>query len=218
MKKWNKKQFYLSTIVIFLPMVVGFLLWNHLPDRLTTHWGASGEADGSMGKFAAITVVPTIIFVMHLFCLFMVHLDPKVDAQSAKALLIVYWAMPLTSLFAGFMVLGSAAVSTLKALNYLNLFLGILFLLTGNYLPKCRQNSMLGIRLPWTLTDEENWNKTHRLGGRVCMAGGALLALCAFLPARVQLFALVGMMAVILAVVSGYSYWLYRGGRSRDGF
>ena len=54
MKKWNKKWFIISTVVIFLPMIAGFLMWNRLPDRLITHWNAAGEADGSMGKFAAV--------------------------------------------------------------------------------------------------------------------------------------------------------------------
>jgi len=48
MKKWNKKLFIITTIVIFLPMIAGFLMWDRLPDRLITHWNAAGEADGSM--------------------------------------------------------------------------------------------------------------------------------------------------------------------------
>ena len=47
------------------------------------------------------------------------------------------------------------------------LFMGILFLVIGNYLPKCKQNYTIGIKLPWTLNDEENWNKTHRFAGVV---------------------------------------------------
>ena len=210
MKKWNKKQFLISSIVIFLPMIVGFLMYNRLPDRLTTHWGASGEADGTMGKFAAITVVPALIFVMHLFCLFMTHLDPKTETQSEKALLIVYWAMPVTSLFAGCMVLGSAMVKALNAMSALSLFLGILFILMGNYLPKCKQNSVLGIRLPWTLIDEENWRKTHRLGGYAFIIGGIVLTLCAFLPAGYQFFALIAVMLITTIVIAAYSHRLHK--------
>ena len=121
MKKWNKKLFYITSFVIFIPMIVGFLMWNRLPDRLITHWNAMGEPDGSMGKLAAILSLPIFIFVMHLFCLFMTHLDPKADAQSKKALLVAYWAMPLTSIFAGIMVLGNAIGSTFQPMNWMNL-------------------------------------------------------------------------------------------------
>lgn len=210
MKKWNKKQFIITTIVIFLPMIAGFLMWNRLPESLTTHWGASGEADGSMGKFAAITSIPGIIFAMHLFCLFMVQLDPKVDAQSEKALLVAYWAMPLTSLFAGFMVLGSAMRSTFQPMNWLNLFFGILFMICGNYLPKCRQNSTLGIRLPWTLTDEENWRRTHRLGGYAFLSGGLILLMSSFLGAALQLPLMMVVLLSICLLTTLYSYKLHK--------
>ena len=210
MKRWNKKHFIISTIVIFLPMIAGFLMWNRLPERMTTHWGAGGEADGTMGKFAAITGIPGIIFAMHLFCLFMVHLDPKVDAQSEKALLVAYWAMPLTSLFAGIMVLGNAMGSTFQPMNWLNLFFGILFIIAGNYLPKCRQNGTLGIRLPWTLTDEENWQKTHRLGGRLFLIGGLILLLSSFLSVGLQLPLMMVVLLSICLLTTLYSYKLHK--------
>ncbi len=208
MKKWNKKQLLISSLVIFVPMIVGFLLYNRLPDRLTTHWGASGNADGSMGKFAAITVIPTFIFVMHLFCLFMTHLAPKTETQSEKALLIVYWAMPVTSLFAGCMVLGSAMLKALNVMSILSLFLGLLFIIMGNYLPKCKQNSVLGIRLPWTLRDEENWCKTHRLGGYTFILGGVILLLGAFLPGNAQLPLMLIVPFALLFLTAVYSWKL----------
>ncbi len=52
----------------------------------------------------------------------------------------------------------------------------------GNYLPKCRQNRTVGIKLPWTLRSEANWNKTHRAAGFVWIAGGLMLIAGAFLP------------------------------------
>ena len=208
MKKWNKKWFIISTVVIFLPMIAGFLMWNRLPDRLITHWNAAGEADGSMSKFAAVTSVPAIIFVMHLFCLFMTYLDSKNAVQSPKALLIVYCVMPATSLFAGCMVLGSAVSTQLEPMNWMNLFFGILFIIVGNYLPKCKQNSVLGIRLPWTLKDEENWRKTHRLAGRVWMAGGLILLLGSFLSSTVQLPLMLSVLLALCLITTLYSFKL----------
>ena len=208
MKKWNKKWFIISTVVIFLPMIAGFLMWNRLPDRLITHWNAAGEADGSMGKFAAVTSVPAFIFVMHLFCLFMTHLDFNNEKQSPKALLIAYCAMPATSLYAGFMVLGSAVSTQLEPMNWMNLFFGILFIIVGNYLPKCKQNSVLGIRLPWTLKDEENWRKTHRLAGRLWLAGGLILLLGSFLISAVQLPLMLVVLLSLCLLPTIYSFKL----------
>lgn len=208
MKKWNKKLFYITSFVIFIPMIAGFLLWNRLPDRLITHWNAMGEPDGSMDKLAAILSLPIFIFAMHLFCLFMVHLDARNKNQSPKALAIAYWAMPITSLFGGAMMLGNAVLEQLHLLNYLNVLLGILFIIVGNYMPKCQPNGSLGIRLPWTLADEENWRKTHRFSGPVWMIGGVLLMLGAFLPEKVQMPILTGALLLVLIVTGVYSYRL----------
>ena len=208
MKKWNKKWFIISTVVIFLPMIAGFLMWNRLPDRLITHWNAAGEADGSMGKLAAVTITPAFIFIMHVFCLFMTHLDSSNEKQSPKALLIAYCAMPATSLFAGFMVLGNAISTQLQPMNWMNLFFGLLLIFIGNYLPKCTQNSVLGIRLPWTLKDEDNWQKTHRLAGRLWLAGGLILLLGSFLISAVQLPLMLVVLLSLCLLPTIYSFKL----------
>ncbi|MFQ8814402.1 MAG: SdpI family protein [Gallintestinimicrobium sp.] len=48
----------------------------------------------------------------------------------------------------------------------------------GNYLPKVKQNNTIGIRVVWSLMDEENWNATHRFSGKLWMASGILCMLC----------------------------------------
>ena len=54
-------------------------------------------------------------------------------------------------------------------------FIGIILVITGNYLPKFRRNPTIGIRLPWTLADDENWYKTHRFAAPVWMLCGIVL-------------------------------------------
>lgn len=81
------------------------------------------------------------------------------------------------------------------------IFLGILFLLIGNYLPKCKQNDTFGIRLPWTLAEEDNWNKTHRMAGMLWVVLSILMIISG-LAGYVQ-FVLV---FIIIAVAGPYFY------------
>lgn len=46
---------------------------------------------------------------------------------------------------------------------------------------KIRQNYTVGIRLPWTLSSEDNWDKTHRLAGKLWIVGGVLVLFNVFL-------------------------------------
>jgi len=88
--------------------------------------------------------------------------------------------------------------------------MGILFAVIGNYLPKTRMNSTMGIKIPWTYSSEENWNATHRFGGKVWMAGGIAIALCALLPHVWAVTAMLVLVLVLCFVPMIYSYRYYR--------
>ena len=107
------------------------------------------------------------------------------DRQSKKAIRLIFWVMPFVSLLVGGVavmieqgVSSAGALSSLMALGF-----GLMFLLLGNYMPKLRQNSFMGIRVKWTLENEANWNATHRFGGKVWVAGGFACMAGALLPA-----------------------------------
>ena len=60
--------------------------------------------------------------------------------------------------------------------------IGLLFFIIGICLPKCKRNYVIGIRIKWTLENEENWNATHHMSGKLWMFGGLLFIICSFLP------------------------------------
>ena len=89
------------------------------------------------------------------------------------------------------------------------LMLGCMFLVIGNYMPKMKQSYTLGIKLPWTLNSEENWYRTHRLGGYTFMSGGVISIIVAFLQVFWVVFVAI-LVATIIPMV--YSYMLYKKG------
>ena len=88
--------------------------------------------------------------------------------------------------------------------------MGVLFVLIGNYLPKTKQSYTLGIRLPWTLASEENWNRTHRLGGVLWVLGGLYFIVMSFFPWNLAAFLIPILLMALVPTV--YSYLLYRRG------
>jgi uncharacterized membrane protein len=87
------------------------------------------------------------------------------------------------------------------------LFMGALFVIIGNYMPKCKQSYTMGIKLPWTLDDEENWNKTHRMAGFLWVTGGVVIMATAITGALWISFVLFVPMVAVPVV---YSYLLYK--------
>lgn len=91
----------------------------------------------------------------------------------------------------------------------ISLIVGIVLLIVGNYLPKCKRNYTIGIKLPWTLDSDENWNRTHRLAGYVWTVGSILCILAALFGQMMLMLPIVILMTVIPCV---YSFILYRKG------
>ena len=108
------------------------------------------------------------------------------------------------------MVYGIALGKTWDVNSIMPIFMGILFTVIGNYLPKCTRNTTVGIRVIWALNNEENWNATHRFAGKVWVAGGLLTLSSALLPTKI------GYPIMILALLGTafgsilYSYLYYR--------
>lgn len=123
---------------------------------------------------------------------------------------VVMWIFPVLS---NVLFLMSFALSTgvrFSPGKVVSCLLGALFLVIGNYLPKCRQNSTVGIRIPWTFASEANWNATHRMAGPIWMAAGAAMLVSACFREEVMmvvLFVAVGA-AVLVPII--YSYCYYR--------
>jgi len=86
-------------------------------------------------------------------------------------------------------------------------FMGILFFVLGFILPKCKQNYTIGIKLPWTLHDEENWNKTHKLAGKLWVYGGIVMTVVGLFNLTFIFMTIIFALVIIPTV---YSYLLYR--------
>ena len=181
--KEHKGKLIFSSLLVLLPLAAGLLLWNRLPEQLPMHWNAAGQIDGWGSRLAGICLMPLFLRVIHWGCGGACFIDPKNKEQNRKALGLAIWICPVVSLLTGYMTLATALEIELLDVNTLILiFLGVLFIVIGNYLPKCKQNYTIGIRVMWALEDEENWTATHRFASRLWVGCGVVILLLAFLP------------------------------------
>ena len=213
MKQWfkeNAKRIVLSSVVTLLPMLYGILFWDKLPNSFTTHWGADGVVDGTSGKWFVVFGIPAIFLVINLLCAFCTYFDKNNREKNQKAMGVVFWIMPMLSVLINCIVYKSTESDGTDLLWIFSIIFGGLFMVMGNYMPKVAKNRTLGIKIRWTLSNEENWNKTHRLAGRIWVVGGVLMLATAFLPMKWAVGILLAIMFVIIIVPFGYSYCIYR--------
>jgi len=210
MWKEHKWKLLISTALILLPILFGLLVWKELPETMTIHWGADGVPDGTSGRGFAVFGLPVILLAVHWLCVFVTSKDPGNREQNKKMFGLVLWITPVLSLAVNAVLYFVALEREMNTMLVVFLLMGVMFAALGNYLPKCRRNYTIGIKVRWTLNNEENWNATHRVGGKIWFFAGIILLVSAFLPQSVSIPGAVTVLVLAVVVPILYSYLYYR--------
>ncbi|WP_455714175.1 SdpI family protein [Anaerosporobacter sp.] len=207
--KSMKITLILTTIICLLPILMGVFYYKELPNQLAIHFNDAGKADNYMNKPLVIFGLPIFLAVLNLFTQFRLVTDPQ-KANYPKVLLNLFrWLVPVISVGCMTYIIFFALGKDFHIGNIGSIVLGILLIFIGNYLPKCHFNYTMGIKLPWTLNNEDNWNKTHRLAGFIYVVGGVIILLSVFWP---TVYITLGVIATIVFIPMMYSFVLYRRG------
>lgn len=210
--KPNIKTELFPILIVILSLLASFYFYQSFPSQVATHWNFAGQIDDYSSREVGAFLMPTFIFGLYIMFLALPYLDPKKDRyqEFAKTYHI------FKNLIIGFMFLMYLATG-LANLGYpieigivVPLLVGILFIIMGNYMGKIKYNWFMGIRTPWTLSSENVWNKTHRVGGWLFIGLGVVMLITPFLPKII--IAPIFFSAIIITVVGSfaYSYILYR--------
>ena len=205
--KEHKMLLIITSCVILLQTVVGVMLWDRLPDPIATHFDMNNQPDGWSSKAFTVFGMPLIMLVLHWICLAVSYAPNRQQAYGPKVRYVLLLTVPAVTLLMTVLCYGYALGIPFNVGRVVLPFVGVIFVLVGNYLPKLRRNPTVGIRLPWTLMDDENWHKTHRFAAPVWVVGGLLLIVLGLTgytswPAMAAIFA-------IILLPTGYSFILY---------
>lgn len=199
-----------------VPVIYLAIIWNRLPDKVALHFNLKGEPDRFGNKSEMITTVALIAGLNVLLYLIITNIwriDPKKYAAENKDR-ISKIAFATAILLSGILclVIYSASRGNIRfSTNLIFVITGLFFAFIGNYLPNLKPNYFAGLRLPWTLENEDNWRRTHQLAGKLWFAGGLLLAvICLFLPPVPAIVVFFSVMTVIVIIPCIYSYRLYK--------
>jgi uncharacterized membrane protein len=216
--KNNRAVPVLPPIVCLLPLILSFAVYGELPEQIAIHWDIAGNPNNYIPKFLAAFGLPVLLMAINIFSILLLYNDPKRDNASTAMRTISVWLVPLISLVAMPITLFIAMGVNISASIVMLVLTGIVIIVCGNYLPKSRQNYVIGIRLPWTLNNADNWNKTHRVAGRLWIFGGVAIIIGAFVSFDNSIWAVLSVVILIpIAVVPFfYSYMLYRKERNRE--
>lgn len=207
MRKQINRTYMIPLLLCLIPFILSAVYYSQLPEQVAIHFDSNGNPDNYAPKLFAAFGPPLIMLVVYVYSWFRYENDPKGAGASPAMKLVVRWAIPLLAIVMQLFILTYAVGIIVNPSLYGSLLVGLLIVAAGNYLPKCRQNYTIGIKLPWTLHDENNWKKTHYLAGWVWVAGGFLLVVNALLEIPWLSIAVIALLVLIPFI---YSYSLYR--------
>ena len=203
------------SLLLLTSMFLGsILLYSTLPAQMPMHWNIHGQIDSYMKKDIAVSLLPLLTAGMFILFKAIPRLDPK---KNKYKLFKKEWEIIQVTLISFFTYLHFMIflVSIRPEISFVPLLffgIGILFIIIGNYLPTIKQNYFVGIKIPWTLSSAENWDRTHRFGGKCFIVSGVIILFEAFSPwnAPIIIFASL-FLSVVFPVI--YSYIIFSSNR-----
>lgn len=205
---------WIAIFISLLPAIYLAIIWPSLPAIVPLHYGADMQPD-RMGSKTQLWLVQGIMVTISIGVYFLFRnlhrFDPKrKDAVSSTTFTRIAFGMVVFMAALSFLILSSVKNG---AADFSLLFplVGLLFAFIGNYMNNIKPNYFAGFRLPWTLSSDDNWRKTHHLGSRIWFAGGMLIAIvCLFLSFKTALIFFFSVMAVMILIPLIYSYRLFK--------
>ncbi len=194
------KKYGWSYLLIALSVLIGVFAYPYLPDQMPMHWNIHGKVDRYWDKQYAAFFPPMLMIVLMVLFIFMPRIDPKKENYKKFS---GSYTIFITIMNVFFLLLQSMTISYGLGVNInisliVNLGIGLLFIVLGNYLPRIKHNYFIGVRTPWTLANEKTWRKTHQLSGKLFVMAGILLVAISFLPG---IYKFTGMLVVVLSTV-----------------
>ena len=203
-------------LFIITPVIYLAIVWNRLPEKIAVHFNIKGEVDryGSANELLLGVIAMTVMgAAAYLILANIYRIDPKKYAAENKSRLQrMGFAISVLLAIIICVIINAAENGNIKfGSRLIFIGVGLLFAFIGNYMHSIKPNYFAGIRLPWTLENEDNWKKTHLLAGKLFFAGGLLIAAIALVfPPMVTLIAVFSITFIITVIPCVYSYRLYK--------
>lgn len=196
-------------LLIFLMFLTGIIFYPYLPDKIPMHWNFKGEIDRYGSKFEGTFAIPLMVFLIYLGFLYLPYIDPKREnyPKFERVYQIIKYLFVIALSILHYSVIVSALGGPRDLIPKITpITIGILFIILGNYMPRIKYNWFVGVKTPWTLSNEEVWRKTHRVSGYLFVVGGILMLLAGFLPPYINI--IIGFSGISFAGIFSIIYSL----------
>lgn len=212
----NRMIYSLVLLVLAVPLLYLAAVWGHLPPKVPMHYNMYGQPDRWGEKYELIIAAALLSglgFGAFLLMINIHKIDPKkAGAYGKRTMLRIGVASAVLISSINFLIIQAATSSKLFSVKNLFAVLGLFFAFMGNEMCRLKPNYFVGLRTPWALHNDENWRKTHMIGGKLWYAGGIIIFIGSILlPATAAFVLFIVIVLLLLVIPFIYSYKLFKG-------
>lgn len=202
----------LNLVLMATMFIISAASWSSAPDRIPVHWDITGQPDRFGGKFEGLFLLPLMTAGIYLMLLYLPRLDPKrVNYEKFGGVYRIIRTLLVVFMFGlhGVIIASTVHGVPIDVGTAVMVMVGLMLAVLGNYFGKLKPTWFVGIRTPWTLTSELSWVKTHRLGGRVFVVFGLLMALAGIVGEPWLFIGVMGafLASIIFLLIYSYTVW-----------
>ena len=216
-------------IVTFLPTIVTLIVVQFIPASIPMHSDLAGNIDRWGSKYESF-IFPVMIIALTLFwqCFLRYYNKKKITGEDEKVrreaesngkviyvvaigMAILFSIMHYFILYSSIMEAKNNLSSAYIDINFVtNTLLGIFFIVIGSYMLKCKLNSTVGVRTPWSMKNDKVWADANRFGGKSMIVSGILVVLeTIFIGGFTSTLIMIGIVIIDGIVSIIYSYKVY---------
>lgn len=197
--------------IILLSFIISIYFYPQMPEKMASHWNIKGEVDGYLPKFWGLFLVPLILTGLALLFVAIPRIDPlKANIEKFRKyydrFIILFFIFMLSIYFQ--VILWNIGIE-ISPKVIVPIGLALLFFYVGILCEHAKRNWFIGIRTPWTLSNEKVWEKTHRIGEKLFKIAGVIALWGVFFQSYALFFILVPVILVAAYTII-YSYLEYQ--------
>lgn len=177
MNKTLKKVFIISTVIAVINLIATLICITKLPDIVPVRFDANMICSDVGSKWNGL--VPSVIHIIVFLLFYISERKKSTPEKNTKAMIVSFLLANFIVVAVNWFLLGimktglGVGDKLIVENNWLILMIiGFVFVIIGNYMPLIPQNHFLGVRVPWTLNNENCWKRTHRFAGRISVIAG----------------------------------------------
>jgi len=206
-----KKAEIISLIIILISFLVGFYFYPRMPELMASHWNAQGEVDGYIAKCGGLFLLPILLVILFFIFILFPRIDPlKKNIEEFRKYFDWFFILIIGFLFYIYLLTIVWNLGVIFEMRYFLLpAFGILFYFAGILIEKAKRNWFIGIRTPWTLSNDVVWEKTHKVGGKLFKILGIISFLGIFFLRFAFLVVIFPAILVSLYLIA-YSYFEFQ--------